>query len=157
MRRLSLLPLLACLTAGSACTYWKSHEGVLISSEPLGARIVVDGNDTGKTTPARLNIGGNFGTDHTIELKKPGYRTATRRLYQQTEFYTSRWNNGVYDFVMPPLPIFWTTGDVVTPFGVRGALIPSELYVPLDKTDAPLLGFDLLAAQAAEKAAGEQK
>lgn len=132
-----------------ACTWWESGENVLISSEPLGAQIVVDGLDTGKTTPHRLRIGGNFGTNHLLELKKPGYHPARRILYQQTEGYTSQWISGVYEFVMPPLPLFWTPGDMIFPFGVRGALLPAELHVQLDSKDAPLLGFDLLAAQAA--------
>lgn len=153
-----LTPLAACLLAClPACTSWQSHENVLISSEPLGARILVDGQDTGRTTPARLTIGGNFGTDHVIELIKPGYRTVQRRVYQHTNGYTSRWNDGVYDMVMPPLPLFWTAGDLVTPLGIRGAILPAELYVQLDKDDAPLLGFDLLAAQAAAAAASQPK
>lgn len=150
MRRRSLTALLCCLaTCLPACTWWQSGEGVLISSEPLGARIVIDGRDSGETTPHRLIIGGNFGSDHLLELKKPGYRTARRRLYQHTEGYTSKWIDGVYDFVMPPLPLFWTPGDFAFPFGIRGALLPAELYVQLEKDDAPLLGFDLLAARAA--------
>jgi len=158
MLRRPLLPFLAFLIASlNGCVYWKSHENVLISSDPLGARILVDGRDTGKTTPSRLAIGGNFGTDHIIELQKPGFRPARRRVYQHTEGYTSRWNNGVYDMVMPPLPVFWSVGDFVTPFGIRGALLPAELYVQLDAEDAPLLGFDLLAAKAAEAQANEQK
>jgi hypothetical protein len=144
------MPLLVCLaTCLPACTWWQSGENVLISSEPLGARIVVDGMDTGETTPHRLTIGGNFGTDHLLELEKPGYHTARRRLYQHTEGYTSQWISGVYEFVMPPLPLFWTPGDMIFPFGVRGALLPAELYVQLQAKDAPLLGFDLLAARAA--------
>jgi len=150
MRRRPLIPILACLlTCLPACTWWQSGENVLVSSQPLGARILIDGQDTGETTPARLTIGGNFGANHLLELEKPGYRTAQRRLYQHTEGYTSRWNDGVYDLAMPPLPLFWTPGDFVFPFGVRGALLPAELYVQLEKDDAPLLGFDLLAARAA--------
>ena len=149
MRQYSLMPLLVCLAIClPACTWWQSGENVLISSEPLGARIVIDGRDTGETTPHRLKIGGNFGTDHLLELEKPGYRTARRRLYQHTEGYTSQWNNGVYEFVMPPLPLFWTPGDLAFPFGVRGALLPAELYVQLETEEAPLLGFDLLTARA---------
>ena len=146
------MPLLACLFAClPACTWWQSGENVLVSSQPLGARICIDGQDTGKTTPSRLTIGGNFGSDHLLELKKPGYRTARRRLYQHTEGYTSRWNDGVYDLAMLPLALFWTTGDFLTPFGVRGALLPAELHVQLETSDAPLLGFDLLAARAASE------
>lgn len=145
-RSLLLLPLLA----ASACTWWTSQEPVLITSEPQGAHIAIDGRDTGRTTPARLEIAGNFGSDHVVSLSKRGYRTVTRRLYQYTEGYTSMWIDGAYDIVMPPLPFFWTAGDFVFPFGVRGAIVPGELFVRLPRTDAPKLGFELLAEQAAE-------
>lgn len=144
-------PLLALsLAALASCTAWRERENVLISSDPMGARILVDGEDSGYTTPHRLTIGGNFGTDHTISLEKRGYRRADRRLYQHTEGYTSKWIDGAFDLAMPPLPLFWTAGDFVLPFGVRGALLPAELFVRLERDDAPLLGFDLL--QQAENA-----
>ena len=108
-------------------------------------------------TPAKLTIGGNFGSDHLLELQKPGFRTARRRLYQHTEGYTSRWGDGAYDLVMPPLPFFWTPGDFVFPFGVRGALLPAELFVQLEQNDAPLLGFDLLAARGSTQTAKADK
>ena len=150
MRCWSLL-LLPWLTA--SCTWWHSQEPVLFTSEPLGAHIAIDGRDTGRTTPARLAIAGNFGSDHIVALSKRGYRTVTRRLYQYTEGYTSLWIDGAYDLVMPPLPFFWTAGDLVFPFGIRGAIVLSELHIRLPRTDAPKLGFELLAEQAAESGA----
>ncbi|MEO6596379.1 MAG: PEGA domain-containing protein [Planctomycetota bacterium] len=146
MRFLGLLLLM--LTTTPACTWWSSEEGVLISSDPLGAHIHVDGRDTGRTTPSRLLIGGNFGKNHMVELHKKGYRPAVRHLYQYTEGYTSKWIDGAYDAVMPPLPLFWSAGDFVFPFGIRGAIVPSELYVKLYSEGSPLLGFELLASQA---------
>jgi hypothetical protein len=140
------VPLLALATA---CTSWSSRDHVLVTSEPAGARVIVDGRDTGRTTPVRLPIGGNLGTDHTITVEKNGFRPASRRVYQHTEGYTSRWIDGAFDPSMPPLPLFWTTGDFLLPFGVRGAILPAELHVQLERTDAPLLGFDLLAERAA--------
>jgi len=145
-RSLLLLPLLT----ASACTWFTSQKPVLITSDPAGAHIAIDGRDTGRTTPAHLEIAGNFGTDHVVSLSKRGYRTVTRHLYQYTEGYTSMWIDGAYDLVMPPLPLFWTAGDFVFPFGVRGAIVPGELYVRLPRTDAPKLGFELLAERAAE-------
>ena len=146
-----LLPL---LLTGSACTWWSSQEHVLITSEPPGAVILVDGVATGHTTPARLPLGGNFGGDHRIVLQRNGYRPAERWLVQHTEGYSSRWRDGAYDLVMPPLPLFWTSGDLFFPFGVRGALLPAELHVQLERVDAPRLGFDLLAARAAAASEG---
>ncbi|MFN6193043.1 MAG: PEGA domain-containing protein [Planctomycetota bacterium] len=147
MRRLALAPFLLVLLP--ACTWWSSRERVLVASEPPGASIWVDGQSTGKTTPAAIDVGGHFGGNHVIELRKRGYRTATRRVFQYTEGYTSRWIAGAFDESLPPLPIFWTAGDLVLPFGVRSAILPAEHLVVLERDDAPLLGFDLLAARAA--------
>jgi PEGA domain len=141
-RRLSMLLLLLL----PACTWWSSQDQVLITSDPLGARILIDGTDTGRTTPAKVAVAGNFGRDHVVTLNKRGYRPAQRRLYQFTEGYTSKWIDGAYSPVMLPLPLFWTAGDFVFPFGIRGALLPAELHVQLQRDDEPLLGFDLLAA-----------
>lgn len=142
------LPLMLLLLT-PACTWWSSKERVLVASEPPGAHIWVDGEDTGKTTPATLDIGGHFGANHVLELRKKGYRPAVRRSYQYTEGYTVRWIEGALDERVPTLPIFWTTGDMFFPFGVRSAILPAEHCVVLEREDAPLLGFDLLAAKAA--------
>jgi len=142
-----LLPLLAC---APACTWWKSAEHVLVTSDPAGARILVDGTDSGHTTPFRLRIGGNFGSNHEVVLQKKGYRPAARWLVQHTEGYTSRLRDAAFDLGMSALPpFFWTPGDLLFPFGVRGAALPGELHVVLEKEDAPKLGFDLLAERAA--------
>lgn len=147
MRALALSSLfLAC-----GCTWWKSTEQVFVTSDPLGARIFVDGQDTGRTTPATLAIGGNFGRDHLLELRLYGHRPQQRWLRQYTEGYTSKWIDGAYDVVMPPLPFFWTAGDFVFPFAIRGAIVPGDVHVKLYRDDEPLLGFELLAARAADE------
>ncbi len=147
-----LLPLLLV----GACTAWSNDAFLLVSSDPPGAHITVDGRDTGLSTPARLSIGGNFGADHDVQVTKKGYRTITRRVYQQTEGYTSKWIDGVYDLVMIPLPLFWTTGDMLLPFAVRGELVPHELHVKLYRSDEPKLGFEVLADRAAAAATPTQ-
>jgi hypothetical protein len=146
---LRLLPVLLLLLLLPACTSWSSDEHVLVTSDPPGARILVDGIDTGRTTPAKLAIGGNFGRDHVVTLQKRGYRPARRRLYQYTEGYTAKWLDGAYEPGLPSLPLFWSAGDFFFPFGLRGALLPAELLVKLERDDEPKLGFDLLAERAA--------
>ena len=144
------LLLLLLVSTGSACTWWRSQEHVLITSEPPGASIAVDGLETGHTTPIRLPLGGNFGSDHEVVLRKKGYRPAHRLLVQHVQGYTSRILDAGFEVGLPVLPpFFWTTGDFLFPFGVRGALLPAELHVQLERDDAPKLGFDLLAERAA--------
>lgn len=147
--------LLLCLLPVGACTWFKSNQEVLVTSDPAGASIFIDGLDTGYTTPHTLRIAGNFGSDHELELRREGYRPARRHLYQYTEGYTSRWIDGASGPQLPPLPLFWTAGDFFFPFGVRGAIVPGELFVKLYRLDEPLLGFELLAAPAPPRADGD--
>lgn len=149
MHTMRPVPFLLPLLCTGACTWFHSEDQVLITSDPPGAHIAVDGLDTGRTTPARLPIAGTFGTDHAITVAKKGYRTTTYRVYQHTEGYSSKWIDGAYDPVMPSLPIFWTAGDILFPFGVRSAIVPKELHVKLFRTDEPKLGFEVLADRAA--------
>ncbi len=54
----------------------KERPGTLVvTSEPPGATIVVDGDNTGKVTPAEVELQSG---DHTIVLKAPGYADAER-------------------------------------------------------------------------------
>lgn len=145
MRRLSLLLL---VLSSASCTWLTSHDDVLFTSDPLGARISIDGYDTGRTTPAKMPIGGMFGFDHEITLTKKGYQPVTRHIYQHTQGYTSKWIDGASSEPPSPLlPIFWLTGDVFFPLAIHSVIVPGELHVKLYREDEPLLGFDVLAAR----------
>ena len=143
------LLLLSCLLLGTSCFSIKRPQGVLITSNPPGAQILVDGVDTGETTPSMMDIAGLFGGNHVLELRREGYRPARRVLYQYTKGYTSRWVEGAAGAELPTMPLFWTMGDMFVPFGIVNAIVPEELYVKLYREDEPLLGFDLLAERAA--------
>ena len=149
-----LLPALLTLPiAGlSACVSFQQEGQVLISSDPLGAKIFVDGVDTGFTTPKKFSIGSVWSSRHAIRLEMDGFRPAERALYQQTETFSAQWIDGAYDMVMSPLPFFWTTRDVLTPLGVRSALLPGELYVRMQQSDEPMLGFDVVKQRASARA-----
>jgi hypothetical protein len=129
------------------CTWFKNADKVLITSDPPGARVFIDGRDMGVTTPTTLELGGVLGYDHELSLLKKGYRIEVRRLYQHTEGYTSKWRDGIADLTVPALPFWWTFGDMVFPFGVRAAIIPGEVYVKLYRNEDPLLGWDALREQ----------
>ena len=140
--------LLVLLCAGlSSCVWFKWNDNVLVTSDPPGAHIWIDGHDTGETTPYAFWIAGNFGNNHDLELRRDGYRPERRRLYQYTDKYMSRWIDGAGPPGVPPLPFWWTAGDMFFPFGVRGQIVPGEVFIKLYRTDEPLLGFDVLAAR----------
>lgn len=120
-----------------ACTWFAGNRNVLVTSEPPGARILVDGVDTGRTTPYLLDLGGMMASDHVITLTKPGFQPSSRYVTHHTEGYTSRWIDGAADMGLLPWPLFWSTGDTLAPFAVRWAHVPGELYVRLYKEGEP--------------------
>lgn len=137
------------LASAGGCTWFKSNPMVLITSDPAGARIFIDGTDMGRTTPARFELAGTGGYDHVVKLTRKGYRPETRILYQHTEGYTSKWIDGASgaEMSIPPMPFFWTLGDFAFPFAMRGAIVPGELHVKLYREDDPPLGREALEQQ----------
>jgi hypothetical protein len=136
--RAVLLLLLA--TVLPSCTFFHGTTDVLISSTPAGAAVFLDGQDTGETTPIRLDmgnsmfVGGYFGKDHDITVQKKGFQAETRRVYHHTSHYTSSWIHGATDWVTIPVPFFWTTGDWFMPLAVKWEYSPHELHIKLYPT-----------------------
>lgn len=127
-----------------SCVSVSNQPAVVVTSEPLGAQVTVDGTDTGLTTPCRLDIGWFLRGNHLVELHKPGYGKQQRIVAQYTAGRSSRWIDGAFDTSMPPLPFFWTPGDFVAPLQVQATCVPSNLHVVLHAESAPPLGYDAL-------------
>ncbi len=132
------LVLLVCLLPLGACTYISGDPRVMVTSEPAGAVILVDGADTGLTTPSMIALDGFIGNDHTITLERHGFDAEHREVVHYTHWYTSRWIDGT-DFRVFALPLFWTLGDFLTPFAVKWQYVPHRLHVVLyPKGEAPV-------------------
>lgn len=131
-RRRSVGPALVVLLAPGfgACTWFGGDPHVMVTSQPAGAEIFVDGDPTGYTTPTKLDLGGLMGGDHEITLKKRGFGDETRRVVHHTQAYTSRWVDGS-DMRAIDAPFWWTLGDWFTPFAVSWIYVPHSLHVVL--------------------------
>ncbi|MDA1223487.1 MAG: PEGA domain-containing protein [Planctomycetota bacterium] len=129
MRRAAAAFLLGLLTIPS-CTYAEGDSRVLVTSTPAGALILVDGEDTGLTTPSMVELDGFLGDDHVVTLRKVGFDPEDREVIHHTHAYTSKWQDGT-DFRIWPLPLFWTLGDFLTPFAVKWRYVPHEFHVTL--------------------------
>lgn len=65
---------------GGGSTGTGNHTGstiISVRSNPSGAHIFLDGQDTGRLTPADLGVTAdeNYGTEHVVTLKRDGYNT----------------------------------------------------------------------------------
>ena len=116
-----------------SCTFLSGDNQILVSSAPQGAKILVDEQDTGLTTPAMVELGGFNAADHWITIAKNGFGTEKRKVTHYTTTHTSRWSDGAASPELPPFPLFWTFGDFVLPFAVRWRYVPHEVYVRLYK------------------------
>ncbi len=131
----AILTLLALLL--TSCTFWGGDTTVRVSSTPAGAYIFLDGEDTGETTPALLDLGkianldGFIDSDRVVTIRKKGYEPERRILHHHSSVYTSKWIDGATTAWSITNPIFWTFGDFFTPFGAHWTYVPNELHVKL--------------------------
>jgi hypothetical protein len=133
----------------SACTYVHGDPRVLVTSDPPGAEILVDGEPSGFTTPTMLDLDAFFGDNHLITVRMPGYVDETREVVHRRVWRGSRWIDGV-DHRVFPFPFHWTLGDWFTPLEVEYLYVPAEVYVVLWKDgEAPVKLEDALAADPA--------
>jgi len=104
-----------------ACSYESKPQSIPVTSNPIGARIIADGQDAG-TTPLTLSLKRN--ADHRIRIEKPGYNPVDILLVSRGSGITpaAHFGGGLL-FV----PMFGLLG------GVIGLLI--------DNSDDELAGF----------------
>ena len=131
MRTMAVLAPMA-LSLGS-CTFMSGDDHVLVTSTPPGALILLDGADTGLTTPSMLALDGMIGSDHTITMRKAGFVAESRKVMHYTTAYSSNWHDGAAAPELPAFPLFWTFGDLVLPFAVRWRYVPHEVHATLYK------------------------
>ncbi|MEZ5966006.1 MAG: PEGA domain-containing protein [Planctomycetota bacterium] len=114
-----------------ACTHFQGDARVLVTSTPPGAYILVDGADSGRTTPSMVDLDGIVGSSHHITVRKRGFDDETREVYHYTTAHTARWIDGALGPGLWNLPLWWTLGDWFLPAAVRWRYVPHELHVRL--------------------------
>lgn len=125
----------------SACTYFHGDSRVLVTSTPPGAYILVDGDDSGLTTPSMVELGGIVGGGHKITVRKRGFDDETRDVFHYTTASSAKWLDGAVEPPIPSLPLWWTMGDWIFPLAVRWRYVPHELHVRLYKVgEGPVTG-----------------
>lgn len=132
--------LLLCAVAMTACTSFVGDPHVFVASTPPGADILVDGESTGLTTPALLDLGGFFSGDKEITLELAGHEPETRWVRHHSTTATSRWGDGADENLLGwTWPLWWTLGDFFVPFDVRWRFTPHEVHAVLyEQGNAPV-------------------
>lgn len=124
----SLLAALALLA--SSCIAPDRPPGLVLASEPPGARILVDGQDSGWVTPMAMKL--DRGDRSRIDLVLEGYRPATVVVEPGGQaWYLILWRESYKDWDTWRFPLWLNYRDFLAPIKLSKSLQPSRIFVPL--------------------------
>lgn len=128
--RIFVLPfLLLASLLSTGCVSSTASPGVFLATNPPGARVYVDGADTGFATPCSISL--NKTVEHEVAFLLDGYEVARRELVPNTHWTVIPWSDGELDVGIWRFPLFLTFRGLLFPFGENDNLVPSRVYVPL--------------------------
>lgn len=123
------LLVLAAMALGTGCRN-VSPAGVHFSSEPPGATILVDGQDSGWVTPCEVDL--DVEREHEVDLALEGFATRRFLLVPDEQRSFVSWNQGVNGLrTRQRAPFLIPAVDLVLPFREVRALAPGRIFVRL--------------------------
>lgn len=123
---------LVLLLALPACVA-TSAPGATFASEPVGARVLVDGRDSGWVTPCHVWLD----VDEPVEVSfaLDGYTTRTVKLVPARTWSAVTWPLGVHPAQDAPFPALLPPEDLLLPFREDDHLAPTRVFVRLRPAD----------------------
>jgi hypothetical protein len=106
--------------------------GISFSSDPPGARVLIDGRDSGFVTPCILALDPE--EDVKVDLVLDGFHTETRYLTPDDQVYTILWQEMRVRAIVWNWPLWLNARDFFVPIKHKETLAPGRVYVRLDRT-----------------------
>ena len=128
--RIACLVACACL-ATSACQVLMPKPGVVIASDPPGARVLVDGRDSGFVTPCNLDLEQEDDERIKLDLVLPGYRVARIDMLPDERSYSMRYIDMYADYSTWCFPLWLNFDDFLFPFKKESWSSPARIHVPM--------------------------
>lgn len=113
----------------SACVAVERSAGVALSTSPPGARVVVDGEDSGFVTPCRLGLSRSR---HAVDLVLDGYRPARVRIEPGGQDDLVYWREAYINEEVWRFPLWLNAYDGLFPYKLRQAYEPGRVFVELE-------------------------
>jgi len=135
MRSLRLPSLIAALACQASCLN-VSPSGTTLASEPPGARVHVDGRDSGWVTPCEIALDAD--ETHVVTLALDGFAPREIVLEPLERHGIVAWRQGVNGVKSTiRFPILIPMGDFLFPLRESSATSPSRVFVRLRPLAAP--------------------
>ncbi len=132
---------LALLAAGAAsCVEIRRVPGVMLATTPPGARVMVDGVDSGFVTPCHLDLSRSR---HDLDLVLEGYKPVSVAIEEGGQTTLVFWDEA---WIYPNtwrFPLWLNARDGFFPVKVEHSYSPARIYAPLklaDLKEAPRRG-----------------
>lgn len=119
-------PLWALALLATACA---AQRPVHFASDPPGARVRVDGEDSGFVTPCRLELEDR--SSRRIDLELSGFQTATRYLTLQDRGELVYWREAAVYYNTWNFPLWLGARDFFRPYKSLDGESPGRLFVRL--------------------------
>jgi len=124
--RCFVLVVVAALAVGCA-----SSGSIYVRSEPAGARILVDGADSGLTTPSRVELA-TGATPVVIEVRKAGYNPVSRTVRYETEVDPITPSEAATTILCSPCCLGLPLLSFLEPLRVESRFVPAEIDARLE-------------------------
>lgn len=128
MRLPTLLSTLALCAATGSCLELRDSNGVMFATTPPGARVVVDGADSGYVTPCHVALPP---ASHDIDLVLDGYLPASVHVDEGGETWLILWDEAWMNEQTWRFPLWLNARDGLFPLKKDITFNPARVYVAL--------------------------
>lgn len=123
---------LALTVASLASCQFVRRPGVALSTSPPGARVSVDGRDTGFLTPCVLELDRD---DHRLDFELPGYQSVSRLVTCDREVYVILWEEMALNWQVWHFPLWLNYIDTFAPIKIDNGSTPGRIFVRLRRAE----------------------
>lgn len=122
-----------CLLAFASCI--SGRRPIVLDSTPPGALVIVDGVDSGHSTPCTIQLADK---SRTFEFRLPGYETEARDIRIGDRSEVVYWRDAYTDYRTWAFPLWLGARDFFFPIKEDDGEMPSRIHVRLRRSREPV-------------------
>ncbi|QDV07585.1 PEGA domain protein [Planctomycetes bacterium Poly30] len=108
---------------------------IVLDSTPRGALVIVDGEDSGHSTPCTIQLSDSA---RTFEFRLPGYATEERYVRVGGRRRVVYWRDAITDYRTWAFPLWLSAEDFFFPIKEDGGEMPNRIHVRLKRSREPV-------------------